>query len=314
MRVTEVNMERRNEGTGETGDPREILSTNGIVWHDSHLRKSTSWLALVGDERANCSATVAPLYFEKEQPNAIFYRYDHSSPYIKIAVYQGKDRPKKVWCCGRCISYFGYEEEICGVYAQPKQSQKSIMGNMPNCRRLHENTLFQNHITSDKDQEHQQTTTDEVGNTDDQRERRGKGLEYTSSLAGYQRETGEVFASTTDERPRGDNLFSPATARGVPLGLQYYFTSRAKHTCPSAGAMRSSPNSPVDRSFRAHYRSRCTDCRTEDIHRDSSPFILQPFHELSNGFWPCLTSTHPAIQFVPKMFYRVEVGVLGGPV
>ncbi|KAJ8870068.1 hypothetical protein PR048_029079 [Dryococelus australis] len=51
-----------------------------------------------------------------------------------------------------------------------------------------------------------------------------------------------------------------------------------------------------------------------DISGDSSPFLLQPFHELSNGFWPRLTSPHPAIQFVPKMFYRVEVGALGGPV
>ncbi|KAJ8874242.1 hypothetical protein PR048_025085 [Dryococelus australis] len=42
-----------------------------------------------------------------------------------------------------------------------------------------------------------------------------------------------------------------------------------------------------------------------DIHGDSSPFILQPFHELSNGFWPRLTSLYPAIQFVPKMFYMV---------
>ncbi|KAJ8878094.1 hypothetical protein PR048_022561 [Dryococelus australis] len=50
-----------------------------------------------------------------------------------------------------------------------------------------------------------------------------------------------------------------------------------------------------------------------DIHGDSSPFLLQPFHELSNGFWPRLTSPHPAIQFVPKMFYKVEVGALGGP-
>ncbi|KAJ8887308.1 hypothetical protein PR048_013523 [Dryococelus australis] len=52
----------------------------------------------------------------------------------------------------------------------------------------------------------------------------------------------------------------------------------------------------------------------QDIHGDSSPFLLQLFHELSNGFWPRLTSPHPAIQFVPKMFYRVEVGALGGPV
>ncbi|KAJ8870380.1 hypothetical protein PR048_029401 [Dryococelus australis] len=50
----------------------------------------------------------------------------------------------------------------------------------------------------------------------------------------------------------------------------------------------------------------------QDIHKDSSPFLLQPFHELSNGFWPRLTSPRPAIQFVPKMFYRVEVGALGG--
>ncbi|KAJ8867725.1 hypothetical protein PR048_031528 [Dryococelus australis] len=31
---------RRNEGARETGDPRENPLTNGIVWHDSHLRKS----------------------------------------------------------------------------------------------------------------------------------------------------------------------------------------------------------------------------------------------------------------------------------
>ncbi|KAJ8870800.1 hypothetical protein PR048_027099 [Dryococelus australis] len=52
----------------------------------------------------------------------------------------------------------------------------------------------------------------------------------------------------------------------------------------------------------------------QDIHGDSSPFLLQPFHELSNVFWPRLVSPHPAIQFAPKMFYRVEFGALGGPV
>ncbi|KAJ8882675.1 hypothetical protein PR048_014487 [Dryococelus australis] len=46
----------------------------------------------------------------------------------------------------------------------------------------------------------------------------------------------------------------------------------------------------------------------QNIHGDSSLFLLQQFHELSNGFRPLLTSPHPAIQFVPKMFYRVEVG------
>ncbi|KAJ8867520.1 hypothetical protein PR048_031322 [Dryococelus australis] len=51
----------------------------------------------------------------------------------------------------------------------------------------------------------------------------------------------------------------------------------------------------------------------QDIHGDSSPFLLQPFHELSNGCWPRLTSPHRAIQFVPKMLYRVETGALGGP-
>ncbi|KAJ8897182.1 hypothetical protein PR048_002528 [Dryococelus australis] len=53
---------------------------------------------------------------------------------------------------------------------------------------------------------------------------------------------------------------------------------------------------------------------SHDIHGDSSPFLLQPFHELSNGFWRRLTSPHPAIQLVPNMFYRVAVGALGGPV
>ncbi|KAJ8869801.1 hypothetical protein PR048_028809 [Dryococelus australis] len=41
----------------------------------------------------------------------------------------------------------------------------------------------------------------------------------------------------------------------------------------------------------------------QDIHGDSLPFLLQPFHELS---------PHPAIQFVLNMSYRVEVGPLCG--
>ncbi|KAJ8884210.1 hypothetical protein PR048_016067 [Dryococelus australis] len=41
MRVIEMNMEQcRNEGVGETGDPRGNPPTNGIVRHDSHMRKS----------------------------------------------------------------------------------------------------------------------------------------------------------------------------------------------------------------------------------------------------------------------------------
>ncbi|KAJ8873806.1 hypothetical protein PR048_024641 [Dryococelus australis] len=39
-----VSMEQcRNEGVGETGDPREDPSTNGIVQHNSHMQKS-DWL------------------------------------------------------------------------------------------------------------------------------------------------------------------------------------------------------------------------------------------------------------------------------
>ncbi|KAJ8890269.1 hypothetical protein PR048_009777 [Dryococelus australis] len=52
----------------------------------------------------------------------------------------------------------------------------------------------------------------------------------------------------------------------------------------------------------------------QNIHGDSLPLLLQSFHELSNGFWPRLTSPHPAIQFVPQIIYRVEVGALVGPV
>ncbi|KAJ8893904.1 hypothetical protein PR048_006505 [Dryococelus australis] len=41
MRVIEVSMEQRwNEGAEETGDPRENPLTNGIVQHDSHMRRS----------------------------------------------------------------------------------------------------------------------------------------------------------------------------------------------------------------------------------------------------------------------------------
>ncbi|KAJ8866798.1 hypothetical protein PR048_032659 [Dryococelus australis] len=52
----------------------------------------------------------------------------------------------------------------------------------------------------------------------------------------------------------------------------------------------------------------------QKIHGGLSQFLLQPFRELTNRFWPRLTSPRPAIQFVPKMFYRVEVWSLGGPV
>ncbi|KAJ8897566.1 hypothetical protein PR048_002915 [Dryococelus australis] len=41
MRVIEVSMkQRRNERACEEGDPRENPLTNGIVWHDSHMRQS----------------------------------------------------------------------------------------------------------------------------------------------------------------------------------------------------------------------------------------------------------------------------------
>ncbi|KAJ8897649.1 hypothetical protein PR048_002998, partial [Dryococelus australis] len=41
MSVIEVSIEqRRNEGPGEAGDPREDPQTNGIVRHDSHMRES----------------------------------------------------------------------------------------------------------------------------------------------------------------------------------------------------------------------------------------------------------------------------------
>ncbi|KAJ8880228.1 hypothetical protein PR048_016694 [Dryococelus australis] len=43
MRVIVANMERcRNDGAGETGDPRENPPTSGIVRQDSHLRKSNT--------------------------------------------------------------------------------------------------------------------------------------------------------------------------------------------------------------------------------------------------------------------------------
>ncbi|KAJ8894527.1 hypothetical protein PR048_007184 [Dryococelus australis] len=63
----EVSME-----AGGTGDPRGNPPISGIVWHDSHLRKSGSdpagyrtRFALVGVEQANRSATVAPCALRK---------------------------------------------------------------------------------------------------------------------------------------------------------------------------------------------------------------------------------------------------------
>ncbi|KAJ8871512.1 hypothetical protein PR048_027834 [Dryococelus australis] len=64
MREMKVNMEQhRNEGAGETGDPRENPPIKGIVRHDPHMRKSgdPAGIALVAGERANRSATEAPV-------------------------------------------------------------------------------------------------------------------------------------------------------------------------------------------------------------------------------------------------------------
>ncbi|KAJ8880204.1 hypothetical protein PR048_016670 [Dryococelus australis] len=47
MRVIEVSMEqRRNKRVGETGDPRENPTTNGIVQHDSHMRKKFTFIII----------------------------------------------------------------------------------------------------------------------------------------------------------------------------------------------------------------------------------------------------------------------------
>ncbi|KAJ8894235.1 hypothetical protein PR048_006847 [Dryococelus australis] len=59
MRLIEVIMEkRRNERAGETRDPRENPLTNGIVWHDSRMRKSG--IAMVRGGQASRSVTLAP--------------------------------------------------------------------------------------------------------------------------------------------------------------------------------------------------------------------------------------------------------------
>ncbi|KAJ8876638.1 hypothetical protein PR048_021083 [Dryococelus australis] len=53
------------KGWGKTGDPQENVQTNGIVRHDSHLRKSTgrglNRIALVEGKHANHSTTMAPI-------------------------------------------------------------------------------------------------------------------------------------------------------------------------------------------------------------------------------------------------------------
>ncbi|KAJ8871636.1 hypothetical protein PR048_027963 [Dryococelus australis] len=55
MSQCEVNMEqRRNVRAGETGQPRENPPTNGIVRHDSHLRKSG--INRPGIENNKCSS------------------------------------------------------------------------------------------------------------------------------------------------------------------------------------------------------------------------------------------------------------------
>ncbi|KAJ8874162.1 hypothetical protein PR048_025004 [Dryococelus australis] len=45
-----------------------------------------------------------------------------------------------------------------------------------------------------------------------------------------------------------------------------------------------------------------------------NPGMTPPGIEQDSSWWSHLTSPRPAIQFVPKMFYRAEVGALGGPV
>ncbi|KAJ8872059.1 hypothetical protein PR048_025660 [Dryococelus australis] len=58
MKGSGVGGERRNSRAGEKGDPLENPPTNGIVQHDSHMRKpGVTRFAFVGGEQANRSKT-----------------------------------------------------------------------------------------------------------------------------------------------------------------------------------------------------------------------------------------------------------------
>ncbi|KAJ8879101.1 hypothetical protein PR048_019707 [Dryococelus australis] len=50
-----------------------------------------------------------------------------------------------------------------------------------------------------------------------------------------------------------------------------------------------------------------------DIHGDSSPFLLQTIPRAEQWILAAPDEPSPGIQFVPKMFYRFEVGALDGP-
>ncbi|KAJ8868000.1 hypothetical protein PR048_031809 [Dryococelus australis] len=108
-----------------------------------------------------------------------------------------------------------------------------------------------------------------------------------------------------DAAGRGFSGGSPVSPTALTFRRYYMLTSFNPHRL-------STPRPPLA-AITAATLSDMLEC-LHDIHGDSSPFLLQPFHELSNGFWPRLTSPHPVIQFVPKMFCRVEVGAVGGPV
>ncbi|KAJ8877882.1 hypothetical protein PR048_022341 [Dryococelus australis] len=121
------------------------------------------------------------------------------------------------------------------------------------------------------------------------------------------------------------HLASPSSAFKTSMNLWHYVTHKL-HYLPKSNWARAHNVYPVvvtplesRRATSCSYNSNhpvwhaLYEC-FQEMHGDSSPFLLQLFHELSNGFWPRLTSPHPEIQFVPNMFYRVYVGALSGPV
>ncbi|KAJ8883618.1 hypothetical protein PR048_015462 [Dryococelus australis] len=120
MRVIEVNMEQcRNEGTGETGDPRENRPPTVSSGTIPNREYPVTWpvvepVDMVGGKRANLSATVAPI---SQSPLAHMV-FDHwrrlaeSSPSIVAADNHG--------ICGVSVS----DLEVCKEGAVVKQARR----------------------------------------------------------------------------------------------------------------------------------------------------------------------------------------------
>ncbi|KAJ8875314.1 hypothetical protein PR048_023209 [Dryococelus australis] len=123
MWVIEVSMvQRRNERAREKRDPRENPPTNGIVRHDSYMRRSgdpagdRARFALVGGRRANRSATAAPYEASeklKVTVNSLYTLYDVPYYECQLSAFGGVYQALWAW---RCVT-----SHVCLLYGDGRR-------------------------------------------------------------------------------------------------------------------------------------------------------------------------------------------------